>query len=62
MADGHAVLSPQLAGVRTRRFLVDIGVRIDPELDQLTKREREVLQHLARAYTYRGIADASSSR
>jgi DNA-binding NarL/FixJ family response regulator len=30
---------------------------IDPELDQLTKREREVLQHIARGYTYREIGE-----
>ncbi|HEX9645462.1 MAG TPA: response regulator transcription factor, partial [Acidimicrobiia bacterium] len=30
---------------------------IDPELDQLTKREREVLQHIARGYTYREVGD-----
>ena len=28
----------------------------DPELDQLTAREREVLQHLARGYMYKEIA------
>ena len=28
----------------------------DPELDQLTPREREVLQHLARGYMYKEIA------
>ena len=28
----------------------------DPELDQLTPREREVLQHIARGYMYKEIA------
>jgi DNA-binding NarL/FixJ family response regulator len=28
----------------------------DPELDQLTPREREVLQHIARGYLYKEIA------
>ena len=28
----------------------------DPELDQLTPREREVLQHLARGYMYKEVA------
>jgi RNA polymerase sigma factor (sigma-70 family) len=28
----------------------------DDDLDQLTKREREVLRHLARGYTYKEIA------
>ena len=30
---------------------------IDPELDQLTEREREVLQHIARGYTYKEIGE-----
>ena len=29
---------------------------VDPELDQLTTREREVLRHIARGYTYKEIA------
>jgi len=29
---------------------------IDPELDQLTAREREVLRHIARGYAYKEIA------
>ena len=29
---------------------------VDPELDQLTAREREVLQHIARGYLYKEIA------
>ena len=28
---------------------------VDPELDQLTAREREVLQHIARGYLYKEI-------
>ncbi|MGH9281643.1 MAG: response regulator transcription factor, partial [Acidimicrobiales bacterium] len=28
----------------------------DPELDQLTQREREVLRHIARGYAYKEIA------
>jgi RNA polymerase sigma factor (sigma-70 family) len=31
-------------------------VSFDPELDQLTTREREVLRLIARGYTYREIA------
>jgi DNA-binding NarL/FixJ family response regulator len=30
--------------------------QVDPELDLLTAREREVLQHLARGYLYKEIA------
>ena len=29
---------------------------VDPELDQLTAREREVLRHIARGYLYKEIA------
>jgi DNA-binding NarL/FixJ family response regulator len=57
--DGDAVFSPRLAG-----FVLDafagagrVGTDIeDPEVDQLTPREREVIQHLARGYLYKEIA------
>jgi len=53
--DGDAVFSPKLAGFVLDAF-ASIDVKdIDPELDQLTKREREVLQHIARGYTYKEI-------
>jgi RNA polymerase sigma factor (sigma-70 family) len=29
---------------------------VDPELDQLTPRERDVLRHIARGYAYKEIA------
>jgi DNA-binding NarL/FixJ family response regulator len=57
VAAGHAVFSPQLAGFVLAAFSSIPVSEVDPELDQLTKREREVLQHLARAYTYREIAE-----
>ncbi len=57
VASGHAVFSPQLAGFVLEAFSSIPVSEVDPELDQLTKREREVLQHLARAYTYREIAE-----
>ncbi|MGZ5383159.1 MAG: response regulator [Acidimicrobiia bacterium] len=57
VAQGHAVFSPQLAGFVLDAFSSIPLSEVDPELDQLTKREREVLQHLARAYTYREIAE-----
>jgi len=57
VAEGHAVFSPQLAGFVLDAFSSISVSDIDPELDLLTKREREVLQHLARAYTYREIAE-----
>jgi DNA-binding NarL/FixJ family response regulator len=53
--DGDAVFSPRLAG-----FVLDAftGPAPEPEteLDLLTPREREVLQHIARGYMYKEIA------
>jgi DNA-binding NarL/FixJ family response regulator len=53
--DGDAVFSPRLAG-----FVLDAFAGPAPqpetELDALTPREREVLQHLARGYMYKEIA------
>jgi DNA-binding NarL/FixJ family response regulator len=54
-----AVFSPRLAG-----FVLDafagaapaVAPDRDAELDQLTPREREVLQHIARGYMYKEIA------
>jgi DNA-binding NarL/FixJ family response regulator len=57
VADGDAVFSPRLAGFVLDAFAArpDIPVA-DPELDQLTNREREVLRLLARGYAYKEIA------
>jgi DNA-binding NarL/FixJ family response regulator len=57
VADDDAVFSPRLAGFVLDAFTnrVDIPVN-DPELDQLTAREREVLRLLARGYAYKEIA------
>ena len=53
VAAGDAVFSPRLAGFVLDAFAsIPIG-DIDPELDQLTDREREVLRLIARGYTYR---------
>jgi DNA-binding NarL/FixJ family response regulator len=59
--DGDAVFSPRLAG-----FVLDAFAGAPPapaaaatdagDLDQLTPREREVLQHIARGYMYKEIA------
>jgi len=49
VADGDAVFSPQLAGFVLDAFASAPPGAIDPELDQLTAREREVLRHIARA-------------
>lgn len=59
--EGDAVFSPRLAG-----FVLDAFAGAPPappaagdrdaDLDQLTPREREVLQHIARGYMYKEIA------
>ena len=56
--DGDAVFSPRLAGFVLDAFTGDLppGAAVDPELDQITPREREVLRLLARGYTYKEIA------
>jgi DNA-binding NarL/FixJ family response regulator len=54
--DGDAVFSPRLAGYVLDAFAATPDLRTsDPELDQLTAREREVLRHIARGYTYKEI-------
>ncbi|HEX8304188.1 MAG TPA: response regulator transcription factor [Jatrophihabitans sp.] len=61
VADGDVVFSPRLAG-----FVLDAfrdgghpgggsAGPVDPELDQLTPREQEVMRLLARGYSYREI-------
>jgi DNA-binding NarL/FixJ family response regulator len=55
--DGDAVFSPRLAG-----FVLDAFAgspppgALDPEVEQLTPREREVLRLIARGYSYREVA------
>jgi len=62
VADGDAVFSPRLAGFVLDAFAADPGVAggapvtFDPELDQLTPRERQVLRLIARGYAYKEVA------
>jgi DNA-binding NarL/FixJ family response regulator len=54
---GDAVFSPRLAGFVLDAFQGEIpAAEVDPELDQLTLREREVLRLIARGYLYKEIA------
>jgi DNA-binding NarL/FixJ family response regulator len=55
--DGDAVFSPRLAGFVLDAFAGDLPAEeVDPELDQLTAREKEVLRYIARGYLYKEIA------
>ncbi len=55
--EGDAVFSPRLAGFVLDAFADEFSpAQVDPELDLLTPREREVLQHIARGYMYKEIA------
>lgn len=58
VAAGDAFFSPRLAGFVLDAFSSIPVKDIDPELDLLSDREREVLQLIARGYTYREIAEA----
>jgi len=59
IADGDAVFSPRLAGFVLDAFASGGASGAgagDPELDQLTPREREVLRLIARGYAYKEVA------
>lgn len=62
VAAGDAVFSPRLAGFVLDAFAADPALgggaapTFDPELDQLTQREREVLRLIARGYAYKEVA------
>jgi len=61
VAAGDAVFSHRLAGFVLDAFAAspppgDVRPSFDPELDQLTGREREVLRLIAQGYTYKEIA------
>ncbi len=53
---GDAVFSPRLAGFVLDAFADTVPAEIDPEMDQLTPREREVLRQIARGYSYKQVA------
>jgi DNA-binding NarL/FixJ family response regulator len=60
---GDAVFSPRLAGFVLDAFAGGDGgaaadnlAKLDPELDQLSPRERQVLRLIARGYTYKEVA------
>jgi DNA-binding NarL/FixJ family response regulator len=58
---GDAVFSPRLAGFVLDAFAGVDGsgappAAVDPELDQISPREREVLRLIARGYTYKEVA------
>src|SRR5580704_10035106 len=59
VAAGDAVFSPRLAGFVLDAFAQPGGAvpaaELDPELDQLSPREREVLRLIARGYTYKEV-------
>jgi DNA-binding NarL/FixJ family response regulator len=59
VAAGDAVFSHRLAGFVLDAFAAtpsDVKPAFDPELDQLTTREREVLRLIAQGYTYKEVA------
>ena len=53
--DGDAVFSPRLAGFVLDAFAGEAPRELDPDLDQLTAREREVLRLIARGFAYKEI-------
>jgi DNA-binding NarL/FixJ family response regulator len=56
VSEGDAVFSPRLAGFVLDAFREGARVGDDAELENLTAREREVLQLIARGYKYKEIA------
>jgi DNA-binding NarL/FixJ family response regulator len=56
VADGDAVFSPRLAGFVLDAFAGQEPPSVDPELDRLSAREREVMRLIARGYAYKEVA------
>ena len=53
---GDAVFSPRLAGFVLDAFAGAIPSEVDPEMDQLTAREKDVLRLIARGFAYKQVA------
>jgi DNA-binding NarL/FixJ family response regulator len=53
---GDAVFSPRLAGFVLDAFAGAMPTEEDPELDQLTSREKDVLRLIARGFAYKQVA------
>jgi DNA-binding NarL/FixJ family response regulator len=53
---GDAVFSPRLAGFVLDAFAGAMPTDDDPELDQLTTREKDVLRLIARGFAYKQVA------
>jgi len=56
ISSGDAVFSPRLAGFVLDAFAGAIPSEEDPELDQLTPREKDVLRLIARGFAYKQVA------
>jgi DNA-binding NarL/FixJ family response regulator len=56
VADGDAVFSPRLAGFVLDAFAGGDAPSVDPGLDRLSAREREVMRLIARGYAYKEVA------
>jgi DNA-binding NarL/FixJ family response regulator len=54
---GDAYFSPSLAGFVLDAFRGESPVPIDPDLDRLTRRERDVLRLIGAGYTYKECAE-----
>jgi RNA polymerase sigma factor (sigma-70 family) len=63
VAGGDVVFSPRLAGFVLDAYASlpnELAPSLDPELDQLSPREREVLRLIARGYSYKELASQLS--
>jgi DNA-binding NarL/FixJ family response regulator len=56
VAGGDAVFSPRLAGFVLDAFADALPVGSDPEFDQLSPREKEVLRLIALGHTYKATS------